>query len=62
MSENMIIEPHDIVLIEHELYEMSLISEGLSQDDAHLIAAKSYDYAKESREYYVKIRKHNKRG
>lgn len=46
------IQPHDILLIEHELYEMELVSKGHSQSDAHDITNKLYNYTLASRKYY----------
>lgn len=54
------IEKHDITLIKHEIYEKELISKGFSQDEAHKIASKEYNYRKESSEYYAKIKKRKK--
>lgn len=51
------IEKHDFTLIKHEIYEKELISKGFSQDEAHKIASKKYNYRKESSEYYAKIKK-----
>lgn len=53
-------EKHDFTLIEHEIYERKLISEGLNQNEAHKIASKKYNYRKESSEYYAKIKKRKK--
>ena len=36
--------PHDILLIEHEVMEMSLIKGGLSQQEAHNMTNKKYNY------------------
>lgn len=54
------IEKHDLTLIKHEIYEKELISKGFSQDEAHKIASKKYNYRKESSEYYAKIKKRKK--
>ena len=54
------IEKHDFTLIKHEIYEKELISKGFSQDEAHKIASKKYNYRKESSEYYAKIKKRKK--
>ncbi|MBQ3573793.1 MAG: hypothetical protein IJA16_04280, partial [Clostridia bacterium] len=58
------IKPHDRTLILHELYEMELKKKykWLSHDDAHEMASKKYDYAKESKRYYDNLKKHKKRG
>ena len=52
------IQKHDITLIKHELREKELIKQGMSQEDAHIAVSKIYNYAKESRDYYAKIKKH----
>ena len=52
-DENLTIEPHDITLLRHELLEISLVREGLSQNEAHESASKKYDYAEESMMYYA---------
>jgi hypothetical protein len=46
------IQPHDITMLKHEIYEMQLVSEGLTQDEAHLKATDIFNYTKESRKYY----------
>ena len=46
------IKSHDIILIKHELNEISLVSQGYAQSDAHDITNKLYNYAEESREFY----------
>ena len=46
------IQPHDLTLIRHELMEMRLVNEGLTQDEAHTITSRTYNYSKESSEYY----------
>lgn len=56
MTSNMEIQHHDIVLLEHELFEISLVDSGLTQDEAHIIASQSFNYEKESAIYYGKIR------
>ncbi|WP_311376142.1 hypothetical protein [Anaerococcus lactolyticus] len=53
-------ENHDLTLIKHEIFEKELISKGLSQEEAHKIASKKYNYRKESSEYYAKIKKRKK--
>jgi hypothetical protein len=54
------IQPHDITMLKHELYEMQLISEGLTQDQAHRKATDIFNYTKESREYYDRNNGNNK--
>ena len=55
------IQKHDITLLNHEKTESNLMKKGHSQEDAHRIAEKKYNYAKESREFYAKADKHNKK-
>lgn len=52
--------PHDLTLLKHELMEMELVSNGMTQNSAHNFAEHRYNYGKESNEYYDKIRKHRK--
>lgn len=54
-------EQHDLTLINHEIMERRLIAKGLTQDEAHKIASKKYNYRKESSEYYAKIKKRRKK-
>lgn len=49
------IQPHDITLLKHELKEMSLVSQGVPQSEAHRIASQDYNYPEESRLYYEKL-------
>lgn len=53
-------QPHDITLLRHELLEEKMVNQGLSQDEAHRIASKKYNYDKEASEYYDKIKKFKK--
>ena len=55
------IQPHDITLIKHEVMERDLMRAGLSQDEAHRLTSKTYNYQKESEEYYVNIEKNKKK-
>ena len=50
--------PHDLTLLNHEMLEQKLITEGLSQDEAHKVASQTYNYGKEASEYYGKIKKY----
>lgn len=50
------IQEHDIILINHELTEMELICKGYSQEEAHNITNKTYNYTEASDEYYHKLR------
>lgn len=47
--------PHDITLIKHELMEMELIGKGYSQEDAHKMTNKLYNYTEESDSYYYDL-------
>ena len=53
------IQPHDITLLNHEKMEKQLMMQGYPQDEAHRITEQTYNYAKESKEYYAKIEEHN---
>lgn len=55
------IEKHDLTLIRHEVYERKLIVNGMSQNEAHIRATMKFNYEKESREYYDKLEKRQKR-
>lgn len=46
------IQPHDIILLQHEIMEMELVCGGLSQNEAHERTSKIYNYTKASGEYY----------
>lgn len=48
---------HDLLLLEHELYEMALIIRGYSQHKAHIEASRKYNYAGESYKYFERLRK-----
>ena len=48
------IQTHDLTLLNHEIMESKLVSDGLSQDEAHTITSKVYNYRKEVDEYYGK--------
>lgn len=51
-------EQHDLTLIKHEVLERELIKEGYTQEEAHIITSKQYNYAKEAEEFYDKIKKY----
>lgn len=53
-------EPHDFTLLKHEMMEKNLIESGLSQQEAHNITCKHYNYDKEATEFYDKIKKYRK--
>jgi hypothetical protein len=40
------IQPHDIILLEHELLEIDYMEKGLSQSDAHELTNQKYNYQK----------------
>lgn len=52
-------EPHDITLLNHEIMERDLIKKGHTQDEAHIMTSKKYNYDKEATEFYDKIKKYN---
>lgn len=52
-------KPHDVTLIRHEILERQLMNGGLSQEEAHIKASAQFNYSKEAREYYAKIKKYN---
>lgn len=51
-------EKHDITLLKHELMEMQLVAQGISQDEAHIITSKKHNYSQEASEFYDKIEKY----
>ena len=51
-------EPHDLTLIRHELMEKHLMKSGMSQDEAHKITSRTYNYGKEAQEFYDKIKRY----
>lgn len=53
-------ETHDLTLIYHEIMERELIQKGFTQDEAHKITSKKYNYGKEATEYYDKVKKYSK--
>lgn len=53
------IEPHDITLLNHELYEKQMVDMGMAQSDAHRIASQKYNYQKESDNYYAALKEHS---
>lgn len=50
-------EQHDLTLIHHEILEKKLMQDGMSQEKAHIKASAKYNYDKEAREFYGKIKK-----
>lgn len=45
------IKKHDLTLLWHEAYEYDLMKAGMEYDDAHKMAEKRYNYAKELKEF-----------
>ena len=50
MDSNMDIQPHDIILLEHEHAEYVFMQQGMSQAQAHELAEERYNYEKALRE------------
>lgn len=55
------IQKHDITLLQHEIMKRNLMKQGYSQSEAHRITEQTYNYSKESKEYYANIDKHSKK-
>ena len=57
------IKEHDLILIEHEIYEMQIKKDnpGISHSEAHEMATLKYNYQKASDEYYGNLNKNKKR-
>lgn len=53
-------EEHDLTLIKHEIMEKDLMKKGFTQEEAHNITSKVYNYDKEANEFYGKIKKYKK--
>ncbi len=51
---------HDLTLIKHEEYEGELLSTGIPQGRAHIMASRRYNYAQEVRDYYASLDKYRK--
>ena len=49
-------EPHDMTLLRHEIMERQLMGQGLSQDEAHRVTSKDFNYQKEATEYYDNLK------
>lgn len=60
LAEGKNIQLHDMTLIKHEMYERELMKTGLTQDEAHKLTSKKYNYDKEVDKYYAKINKRKK--
>ena len=54
-------EPHDMTLIQHEAMERRLVESGMSQNEAHIISTKKYNYTKESDDYYAALKEYKNR-
>ena len=52
------IKPHDLTLLKHEEKERDLIKQGYTQDEAHRLTSKIYNYSKEADLYYGSLKKH----
>ena len=52
------IQPHDLILLEHEKMERELMEQGIPQNKAHDITSKTYNFKKEADLYYGKIKKY----
>lgn len=50
------VQPHDKLLIPHELMEMSLVTKGINQADAHKQTCLKYDYPNATNEFYDTLR------
>lgn len=55
------IQHHDLTLLNHEKMERELINQGYSQQEAHKITEKKYNYHEEAKTYYAEINKHKKK-
>lgn len=53
-------KPHDITLLKHELLEESLVKQGYTQSEAHLLASEKFNYSKEAKQFYDSITKYKK--
>ena len=54
-------EPHDLILLKHEIMEHELVSQGKTQEEAHYLTSEKYDYGKEANKSYDKNSNHKKR-
>lgn len=52
--------PHDLLLLQHEALERSLVQAGRTQDEAHIIASRKFNYSKEATAYYAALKKYRK--
>lgn len=51
------IKTHDLLLLQHELQELQLVSSGIPQNEAHTLTNRIYNYQKASDEYYTALSK-----
>ena len=51
------VQPHDKLLIPHELLEMELVTKGLNQTQAHQKTCLEYDYPKETNIFYSRLQR-----
>lgn len=54
-------EPHDLIMLQHEILEKELMDSGMTQYAAHIEASKKYNYAKESDDYYAALKERKNR-
>ena len=54
------IQPHDLLMLKHELLERELVKSGVSQREAHRQVSKKYDYGREATKYHARISKRKK--
>ena len=53
-------EAHDLTLLHHEVMERDLVKRGYTQDEAHILTSKKYNYKKEAEKFYDQIAEHRK--
>jgi len=54
------IKKHDLTLLKHELLEREYEKQGISHDEAHILASKKHNYSEEAEDYYAEINKYKK--
>lgn len=54
------IQDHDLLLLEHEMYELTLVSLGMPQNKAHDATNKLYNYTRGCEEFYGQFKKFNR--
>ena len=55
------VKPHDITLIRHEILEMQYVDSGMTQEKAHELAQKKYNYKQECMDYHGDCKKRKER-